>query len=407
MRKNLEHLIFACIFYDYNLFLKIEANVFQSLKLYYEVLKELYNKHYDINCRFFKDVLKQRKIDCDKLDDILASMEYEYNNFDYYLGLYLDQLHRRNMDVLFNRFKKNDLTLDELKENILKKKEFIASNENEKTLFDIYATRDFGKPLPTVNLGRRFFNAELGFRNGELIIIAARTSIGKTSEMKMMALNCMNKNISAGIFSLEMTKERLSMDILATASGQAKRAYAAGKLDNSGDMRIAKTKDDYIQKAKHLIINDERGIDIHKICQRAMNMVRHKGIKVIFIDYLQIINVYHLDKKELRIKINYIADRLQVLAGELGVPIVVLAQLSRMADDRKAPLLRDLKESGKIEENADVVILINIEKFIDDKMRTECILRNNVAKNRNGATGVYYTHFDRVTGSIQDCIGEG
>lgn len=401
--KNLEYIIFACIFYDYNLFLKVETNIFQTLTRYYDVLKELYEKRYDINRIFFQDILKQRKINHEKLDEVLDTMQYEYNNFDYYLNIYLEKIHKRNINILFDKFKRNEITVDCLKEDILNKKELSIIDNNEKNLFDIYASKDFGKPLPTVDIGLRFFNAELGWRNGELIVIAARPSIGKTAVMKQLALNCINKNISTGIFSLEMSANRISMDILALIARVSKRMYAAGTLDKNDVMKISKAKDEYREKARNLIINQERGIDIHKICQRARSMVKNNGVRIIFIDYLQIINAYHLDKKDLRIKINYIADKLQMLAGELDIPIVVLAQLSRDADSREQPILSNLKESGKIEENSDIVILMSVERFLDNTTQSECTLRNNVAKNRNGATGVYQTHFDRITGYINDC----
>jgi len=216
----------------------------------------------------------------------------------------------------------------------------------------------------------------------------------------MLALNMFKER--PAIFSFEMSKERISKDILATLAGVSKRRYAAGMLDTIDQEKVDHVKKNFYNDFNNMEIVD-KNIGVDMLCMEAKRLKRTKNTGIIFIDYLQIIRAIMLEKKDLRIKINYISMKLQNLAQELQIPVVVLAQLNRQAEDRKHPILRDLKESGKIEEDADVVWMLANEQWIDENMKTEVILWNGIRKNRNGATGKFFTHFNKVTGFIQDC----
>lgn len=406
MKKNNEYIIFACTFFNHSHYLTINemGNIFIQLEGYFEILQELYNRQYKITRDFFKDILKQRGIDNYLVDEVLDSLDNEDDNFEHYLELYLKEYHKNKTENYFKSFKENEINIDELQNKIELNLINTKLSIDEKSFYSTYMEDDFDKPYEAVKIGREYFDKyENGFRKGELIVIAARTSIGKTSEMKKIALNCIMDNKEIGIVSLEMSRKRLGMDMLATVAGVSKRAYASGNLKPEEYQKINQLKKEFKHKAEKMHINYKRGLDIDSICGIIKRMVNNKKVEIVFIDYLQIINVYGMEKKEMRLQINYISSKLQTLAGNLNIPIVLLAQLSRAAEDRTHPQLRDLKESGKIEEDADVVILLSNEKWIDEDTKREVILRNTVAKNRNGATGTYYTKFNRVTGYIQDC----
>lgn len=409
MKKNIEYIIFSCVFFNHGYYLTVNemGNIFIQLEGYYEILQELYNRQYKITRDFFKDILKQRHINNNLVDQVLDTLENEDDNFDHYLEIYLKEYHKKKTENYFKEYRENKMSVDELQNKIENNLISTKLSINEKSFYSTYMQDDFDKPYDAVKIGREYFDKyENGFRKGELIIIAARTSVGKTSEMKKIALNCILANKNVGIISLEMSSKRLCMDMIATIAGISKRAYAAGNLKPDEKQKIDYLKKEFQHKSKNMTINDKRGLDIDSICGVIKRMVNNKKVEIIFIDYLQIINVYGMEKQPLRLQISYISSKLQTLAGNLNIPIVILAQLSRAAEDRTHPQLRDLKESGKIEEDADVVILLSNEKWVDEETYREVILRNTVAKNRNGATGVYYTRFNRVTGYIQDCTVE-
>jgi len=347
MKKNNEFVVFACIFFNHDLYLKIceLGNIFIQLEKYYEILSELYEYQYHLTREFFKDILNQRGIDDYLVDEVLDSLSNEDDNFDHYFKIYLKEYNAKKINSEFTKFRNGEIDDVELQKNIENKLLTKEYENNEDTFDNIYEQENFDKPYETVRIGREYFDKnENGLRKGELIIIAARTSLGKTSEMKKLALNNIIDKYRVGIISGEMSKERLSKDMLATIAEVSKKDYASGKLWTDDLNKIQQAKKEMKPIAYRLEINDKRGIDIDTICKIANKWKKIKNIDILYIDYLQILEVYGMEKKDLRIKINYISSKLQTLAGQLNIPVVVLAQLSRNAENRDHPQLRDLKE---------------------------------------------------------------
>ncbi len=247
-----------------------------------------------------------------------------------------------------------------------------------------------------------------GLRPGEMFILAARPSIGKTA----LALN-MAENIAlcgdpkpVGIFSLEMSSKMLALRFLCSQARVniadiRENAIARGRWEQICDKAAA------LRKAPIYIDDVSAGLDVIELRNRARRMKREHDIQVLFIDYLQLLRPVSGNRNSTREnEVAQISGGIKGLANELGVPIVVLAQLNRQAEQAGArPKLPHLRESGAIEQDADVVALLHREREENigseqTQMEAELI----VAKHRNGPTGLVhllwmpqYTRFESRT----------
>ncbi len=398
--KNLEYIIFACIFYEYEFFLQIESNIFDDLSKYYEILKELYGRGYTITREFFSKILKDRKIDNDLFEKVLDELSNEDDNFDYYLSEYLKVYNSKKIlkVITENKGADNNRLVQEIQKALIEKKDVIKKT----TMYDIMNDPNFEKIMSTVKIHRWFFdNFENGFRNEEFILIASRPSVGKSSESKQLALSCVVDRLKVGYFSLEVSSKRISKDLLANISYISKRDYFAGKLIENDKQYIQKAKEEMIDLSKNIWIEDKENIEINQLCRIADEMKRW-GAKIIFIDYIQLISTYGMERKERRLQVDYISKKIKALSRKLEIPVVAMAQIHRLQDGKKHPGISDLKDCGGLEEDADIIILLSVEEWLDNENFTRCIVRNYVGKNRNGATGIYYTDFNRATGNIKD-----
>lgn len=254
--------------------------------------------------------------------------------------------------------------------------------------------------LSGVNTGFDDLNKMLGgYQPGDLVIIAARPSMGKTAIALHSALAAVKDSDGALFFSLEMTRERIIDRIVLSETNIPRNRYANGMLSGLDKEEFELWK----ERAKRwtLDIPDGRlGVDTLKIEYRRIK--KKKDIKIIFIDYLTLMDFSDFsDKLRKDEKISAVTKALKQLAKEERIPIVLLAQLNRESDKRggsKRPMLADLKESGAIEEDADVVLLLYRAEYYgitsdDDGASTKNIGEIIIAKHRNGNTGtVKYRH---------------
>ncbi|NLF93055.1 MAG: replicative DNA helicase [Oligosphaeraceae bacterium] len=232
-----------------------------------------------------------------------------------------------------------------------------------------------------------------GLRPGELFVLAARPSIGKTALALNIAANIAlgPAKVPVGIFSLEMPAQQLVLRLLCS---EAKVCLA--RLINV--ITPPKSTWSALQEAcmrlleSHILIDDTGAIDILELRAKARRMKSTANIGVIFIDYLQLIHTDAGRNASRENEVSKISGALKALAKELNIPIVVLAQLNRQAEQNEKPKLSNLRESGAIEQDADVVTLLHREREkqyqqgenSSEGLEAELI----VAKNRNGATGV-------------------
>ena len=236
-----------------------------------------------------------------------------------------------------------------------------------------------------------------GFQRGDLIIVAARPSMGKTSLVLNIAQHVATNNQVAGFFSLEMSKEQLFMRMLATEAKIDNYRLMSGQIGQKEYGNITHALETLSDA--HLYIDDTAGAGVLEMRAKARRLQAEKGLDLLAVDYIQLMTGRGRFENR-TLELASISRSLKGLAKELNVPIVVLSQLSRAPEARsdKRPQLADLRESGALEQDADVVILIFREEMYKqstEPAETDGIAELIVAKQRNGPTGIVKLAFLR------------
>jgi replicative DNA helicase len=251
------------------------------------------------------------------------------------------------------------------------------------------------KPLRGVGTGfKKLDNMLSGMQNSDLIILAARPSLGKTSLALNIALHAaMKENIPTGIFSLEMSREQLVDRLISAESGINLWKIRTGNLkEEEQDFEYLHQALDRLSRAP-IYIDDSAASNIMRLRTMARRLQADHGLGLIIIDYLQLITPRDSKVSNMVQQVTEISRGLKALARELNVPILAVSQLSRAVEqrDHKMPRLSDLRESGSIEQDADVVMFIyrkDRDKMNDDLTEEE---KNTakiiIAKHRNGPIG--------------------
>lgn len=245
-------------------------------------------------------------------------------------------------------------------------------------------------------------NMTYGFQNSDLIILAARPSMGKTALALNMACNMsMRFNKSLLFFSLEMSKDQLMQRILASESYIDSNKIRSGYLEPSDFSKLLGTAGK-LNGAK-MWVEDAPGMSYMDIRATARRVKAKYGLDMIIIDYLQLIQLPYSKKEENRQNtVAEVSRNLKMIARELKIPVIALAQVSRAVEQRtgnKEPMLSDLRESGAIEQDADLVAFIH-RPFYYDKENEEkkAIAEIIIAKQRNGPIGkVNLSFIDKYT----------
>lgn len=232
-----------------------------------------------------------------------------------------------------------------------------------------------------------------GFQNSDLIIIAARPSMGKTAFVLNIADHlAFKRNRAVAIFSLEMSKEQLVNRLFSLES-----RVDAQHIRN-GNLTDAEWKDLIISAGSigksRLIIDDTPSISVSELRSKCRKYKSEHGLDMIIIDYLQLMTGSgKADSHQL--EISEISRSLKAVAREMGVPVIALSQLSRSVESRpdKRPMLSDLRESGAIEQDADVVMFIYRDDYYHDDTDKKNIAEIIIAKQRNGPTGTVELHW--------------
>jgi replicative DNA helicase len=248
-----------------------------------------------------------------------------------------------------------------------------------------------------------------GFQPSNLIILAARPSVGKTSLALDMARHmAVHEKAKVGILSLEMSKEELVDRILCAEAGIDLWRMRTGKLSDSEDAqdfpKIGNAMGVLSEVA--LYIDDSSSANLMEIRTKARRMQMESGLDVLFVDYLQLMEGRNTENRVQ--EISEISRGLKLLAKELRIPIIAISQLSRAVESRNPaiPKLSDLRDSGSIEQDADVVMFIYRKKM--DKGSGECppnelhIAEISVAKHRNGPVGGAKLFFKEETASFRN-----
>lgn len=223
-----------------------------------------------------------------------------------------------------------------------------------------------------------------GLQNGDLIIVAGRPSMGKTSfAMNMIEDAIINRQASVAVFSMEMPSHQLTMRMLSSMGRVNAQDLRTGSLNEEQWRNISSTVS-ILSEAK-LFIDDSAALSPTEIRARARRLKREHGLSLIVIDYLQLMQITGSTENRTN-DVSEISRSLKALAKELDVPVIALSQLNRSLEQRtdKRPVMSDLRESGAIEQDADIITFIYRDEVYNDESPDKGTAEIIVAKQRNG-----------------------
>jgi replicative DNA helicase len=229
-----------------------------------------------------------------------------------------------------------------------------------------------------------------GFRPSNLIVVAARPSMGKTALALCMAEHvALNEQKAVAMFSLEMSGEELTQRLLCSVAMVDASRMRSGRLSADDWPRVSQAAD-RLSKAP-IFIDDSEGMSVTEMRTKARRLKAKQDLGLIVVDYIQLMegapNLRRRDENRVQ-ELSAISRGLKMMARDLEVPIIVVSQLNRSPDARndKRPMLSDLRESGAIEQDADMVLLIYRDDYYEPDSESKGIAEVNVAKHRNGPT---------------------
>ncbi|MGE5042065.1 MAG: replicative DNA helicase [Candidatus Levyibacteriota bacterium] len=384
----------------------VQADYFyQDLnKEVFEAMLELYEARKPIDFVTLTNQLKKRK-SYEKVGGAvyltnLANSVPTAANLEHYASILREKYLRRSMISLaghmtekaFEEVDEAPVVLDEVEQNIYK-----LSQSNVKQGF-AHIKHSLAESFDRLDQlhkdGGRFRGIETGFvdldfllsglQQSNLIVLAARPGQGKTAFVVNIAqyITVTSKN-PVGIFSLEMSKEELVDRLLVSQSDIDAWKLKTGRLSEDDFEKLSTAMGELADAP--IYIDDTPGISVAEIRTKARRLQSETGIKLIIVDYLQLVNPGK--KFENRVQeVSYVSQNMKNLARELKIPVIAVSQLSRAVEHRgeRKPQLADLRESGAIEQDADVVMFLYTK---DEEFTSQRIVTINVAKHRNGPVG--------------------
>ena len=247
-----------------------------------------------------------------------------------------------------------------------------------------------------------------GLQRSDLIILAARPAMGKTAFALSLALNAAIKGgASVMVFSMEMAKEQLGQRLLAMESKVEMQKLKTGRLERRDwdDVNVALE----VLSGAEIFIDDTAGISIMEMKSKCRRLKAEKKLDLIIIDYLQLMNPEGRSLDSRTQEISVISRNLKLLARELNCPVIVLSQLSRNPEQRTdhKPMLSDLRDSGSIEQDADIVLFLYRDEYYNENTDAPGECEVIIAKQRSGPTGtVKVAWLDKITKFV-DSAGSG
>ncbi|MBQ6323340.1 MAG: replicative DNA helicase [Bacilli bacterium] len=340
------------------------------------------------------------------------------SNIDFYIQSVEESAILRNLILTAEEIAaegyKTDETINEILDNSEKKILNIIKNRKTsefRTIKDILAKTQSDLEMLSERKGDitglatgwyDFDRITTGLHPNEFIILAARPAVGKTAFALNLAVHvAMTQSKSVAVFNMEMSAEQLAMRILASLGQLDGFKLKTGNLLNNDWKRINEASAQLANT--NLVIDDTPGITIGEIRAKCRRLASSEtGLSLVVIDYLQLISGgknYGANRQQ---EVSDISRSLKTLAMELGVPIIALSQLSRGVESRedKRPMMSDLRESGSIEQDADIVMFLYRDDYYNKEARTEdnnSIIEINIAKHRTGPTATIELLFKKNT----------
>ena len=233
-----------------------------------------------------------------------------------------------------------------------------------------------------------------GLQKSDLIVVAGRPATGKTSFALSIAHNAALVGKTVGVFSLEMSSEQIVQRLLATESGVDMQRLRLGYLNDAEWSRMSDAFGRLAEMPIH--VDDSAALSVMEVRSRARRLQAEVGIDLLIIDYLQLMQGRRAGFSDNRVQeVSEITRGLKQLAREINAPVLALSQLSRAVESRQShvPMLSDLRESGSIEQDADIVLFIYRDELYNPETERKGIAEIHVAKHRNGPTGVVPLRF--------------
>ena len=375
----------------------------------YEAMNELYNEGREIDVITLSDRLKTKDVpeeisSLENLSNIVAAVPVSAKAKDYAEIIVDDSILRRliklNEDITKECYLSKesvDVILNEAEQNIFR----LVQNRNGtgkfketkdivvEVLEDIEkAARNQGQITGLSTGFRDLDNLLTGMNGGELILVAARPAMGKTAfVLNIVHYLSVMKNIPTAIFSLEMSRKQLMSRIIAMDAMVDSKALKLGSLNDDEWDKVIESAD--VLSRAPIYIEADYAVTMSDLRSRCRFHKQNNGVQLIVLDYLQLMST----TKNVESRQQFISDisrSLKNLSIELDVPIIALSQLSRAVDARTdhKPVLSDLRESGAIEQDADVVMFIYRDEYYNPETTTKPQTAEiNIAKHRNGEVG--------------------
>lgn len=375
-------------------------------KTIFKAIRDLYNKDIPVDMITLVDYLKSNDM-LEQAGGVTYIMEISTSvpstaNLSSYIKIVEDKstlrrLIRSSTEIIENSYNKQDDV-----ESVMDLAEKNIFNISEKR-----STSDF-EPMSTV-LERGFLEIEKifnnkgqvngvasgfkdldaktsGFQSGDMVLIAARPSMGKTTFCLNIAQNAaIRDGRKVAIFSLEMSKEQLAYKLLCAEANVDMVKLRNGDLDDRDWENIARASGPLASAG--IYIDDTAGISVMEMRSKCRRLKIEHGIDLIIIDYLQLMSGSNSDNRQQ--EVSEISRSIKALAKEMKCPVIALSQLSRAPEQRAdhRPMLSDLRESGSIEQDADIVMFLYREFYYSKEKEDENIAECILAKHRNGEVG--------------------
>ena len=377
-------------------------------RIIFEAIFNLYNKAEPIDIITVKDEL----VSMNKFDTV-GGLEYLavlpdkvplVSNVDRYIKIVEEKAILRNLikasnDIVSLGYAETE-EVDDIIDSAEKKIFEITQKKNTKgytpikdILVESFAEleRLYNQKTPITGVPTGFADLDYktsGLHNSDLILVAARPAMGKSAFVLNIAANAALKaNVPVAIFNLEMSKEQLVNRMLCSEAMVDSNKVRTGKIEEEDWVKLA-TALGPLSEAP-IYIDDTPGISIMEIRAKCRKLKMEKNIGMVIIDYLQLVQGSGKRNASREQEISEISRSLKILAKELDVPVIALSQLSRAAEQRQdhRPMLSDLRESGAIEQDADIVMFIYRDDYYNENSEKKNIAEITLAKHRSGSTG--------------------
>ena len=396
-------------------------------KFIFNAIKTLHDNHEPIDITTVKNELDKAKklsiVGLDHITDVIDSVVTSAN-IDYYIKMICDYYIRRQLidtctDVINQSYEEENITAlqDSAEKNIL----FAVRNRSVGELLSIYEALRIAhdkleqlaknKKLVT-GLETGFYDLDkvtTGFQPGEMIILAARPGMGKTAlALNIATYAATTTKKAVAIFNLEMSADMLVNRMIASIGRIDQYKLQTGNMQEKDWQRYNEAMSELAET--NVFIETDTSATISEIRAKCRRLASQKdGLGLVVIDYLQLVNSGNKRSESRQVEVSEISRALKTMALELGVPVLALCQLSRAAEKRESnvPMLADLRESGSLEQDADMVMFINRKDYYEarkDQRETIVPAELILAKHRKGSLATIDLMFEMNIGAFKSVL---